>query len=192
MQTHFPLFSSPIDLAHRYWRALLLPTDTAIDATCGNGKDTLRLAQLLTEGRVVGMDVQEEALIKTRQLLEENLSVDQLAHVELLLQSHVVFPPLKNVKLIVYNLGYLPGGDKKKTTQTESTLESFHNALALISPGGAISLTCYPGHEEGQREQAALLQEAKNLSSSQWNVCHHEWLNRPTSPSLLFIQKILV
>ena len=57
-------------------------------------------------------------------------------------------------KLIVYNLGYLPGSDKLLTTKTSSTLLSVEKALSLIAPNGAISITCYPGHEEGKKEEA--------------------------------------
>ena len=89
----FPLFQSPIDLAHQYWRQLLKPGDHAIDATCGNGKDTLTLAELLfshsLEGTLIGMDIQAEAIERTRALLrlphkrkraKAHFSVPSIAH----------------------------------------------------------------------------------------------------------------
>ena len=83
------------------------------------------------------------------------------------------FPKLAQqhpIRLVVYNLGYLPKGNKKLTTLTDSTLQSLENALALIQPGGVVSITCYPGHEEGAKEEAALLQKVAQLSPSSWNV----------------------
>jgi len=189
MQARFPLFSTPIDLAHHYWKLLLLPTDTVVDATCGNGKDSLFLARLIPEGILIALDVQQTALDKAYQYLAENLSSEQLTRIKLLLQSHASFPPLARVKLIVYNLGYLPGGNKEITTQTATTLSSLQAALTLLAPGGAVSLTCYPGHPEGKREEEALLEVVKTLPSAEWNICYHQWTNRSTSPSLLFIQK---
>jgi len=94
------------------------------------------------------------------------------------------------VRLITYNLGYLPGGgDKSLTTKVETTVESVRKALKLIQAGGAISITLYPGHSEGQREETQLLSFIKKLTPLEWNCCHHQWLNRNKSPSLLFIQK---
>ena len=73
----FPLFSSHIDLAHHYWMQIVKKGDTVIDATCGNGKDTLILARLALDegqGRLIGLDIQSEALLRTKQLLCEHLS----------------------------------------------------------------------------------------------------------------------
>ena len=66
---HFPIFNSHLNLAHHYWERLLRPGDWAIDATCGNGNDTLKLAQILGEGGVIGIDIQQEAINKTEALL---------------------------------------------------------------------------------------------------------------------------
>ncbi len=194
MRTLFPLFSSHLDLAHAYWGRLLQQGDTAIDATCGNGHDTLKLAQLLSKGgHVIGLDIQPQAIFKTRQLLEANLSLAECSQVTLLEQSHTQFPDLSRacVRLIVYNLGYLPGSDKTIKTHTSTTLISVQAALELIAPGGVICITCYPGHKEGKEEQTALLAFVSSLPTPLWNICHHQWANSMTSPSLLLIQKQL-
>ncbi len=93
------------------------------------------------------------------------------------------------IKLVVYNLGYLPGGDKTKTTHVATTLQSLHQAQALLQKGGVISITCYPGHKEGAHEQNVILNHAARLPPKEWSCCHHMWLNRQQSPSLLLIQK---
>ncbi len=161
--------------------------------TCGNGKDTLALAQLIgEEGTLIGLDIQSEALAKTQALLEAHLSPKQLAKIHLFLQSHADFPPLahaQKIKIITYNLGYLPGGDKEITSKVESTLESVKKSLTLLAPQGVVSLACYPGHAEGQREEEALLQLLATLPSHEWDVSHQRWLNRPRFPSLILVQK---
>lgn len=196
MFQNFALFSTPIDLAHTYWKQLIEPGDSAIDATCGNGKDTLQLAKLISAaGMVIGLDIQKEAIDRTRALLEKELPPSQLSKIHLFLQSHEELPALAyqaKIKVIAYNLGYLPGGDKKITSQTSSTLESLKKSLSILTPGGAITIACYPGHEEGAREQEALLQALTLLPSSEWSICHHEWINRPLSPSLILIQNKLI
>lgn len=195
MCAQFPLFNTPIDLAHHYWKKILSNEDWAIDATCGNGKDTLALAQMIgSKGGIIGLDIQEIAIQNTRYLLESMLQKEQLPQIQLFTQSHASFPLEaldKPIRLIVYNLGYLPGGNKQITTLRSSTLESLRQALGLILEGGAISITCYPGHSEGEKELKDLLIFSTSLSTRDWNVCHHTWINRQKSPSLLIIQKKL-
>lgn len=191
MMRNFSLFQSHLDLAHNYWERLLQPGDWAIDATCGGGNDTLFLAEIIKkkgEGRVIAIDIQEEAIKRTQELLPRGL----ITKVHLFNQSHISFPSLaseKPIKLIVYNLGYLPKGNKQLTTQTSSTLQSVQKALDLIPPGGAVSITCYPGHPEGAIEEKALINMLGSLPSSHWNICFHTFPNRRAAPSLIFIQK---
>lgn len=95
-----------------------------------------------------------------------------------------------SVRLIVYNLGYLPsGGNKKITTQKSTTLKSLEKALVLLQPGGVISITCYPGHAEGAQEMEEVIAFAAKLPPSEWSCCLHHWLNRNKAPALLLIQK---
>lgn len=180
------IFSPHLILAKKLWREHLRPGDGAIDATCGNGNDTLFLSELLSahpESYVYGYDLQSAAIESTRKLVPSE-------RVRLFRQSHETFGPLPHPpRLIIYNLGYLPKGDKSIVTQTASTLKSVGEALSILAEGGALSITCYPGHDEGQKEEAALLDFLAKLPSSSWQVQHHRWLNRPRSPSLLWILK---
>ena len=187
--THAP----HLTLAKSYWRAHLKPGDIAIDATCGNGHDTLFLSQLILSdpsSAVFSFDIQPEAIQNAEQLLRRHLSPDHFRRVLLHRRSHLelnTVPLPFSPRLIVYNLGYLPGGNKALTTKMASTLDSVKLSLALLADDGAISITCYPGHQEGEKEEQALLQFAESLASQSWEVCHHRWLNRPRSPSLLWI-----
>jgi hypothetical protein len=177
-------FSPHLKLAKEYWREHLKSSDLAIDATCGNGNDTLFLTELCT---VIGLDIQVEALQNTEALLarsERRAILHRLSHEEI---DRLPLP--HSPHLIVYNLGYLPKGDKSITTQTKTTLISVQKSLELLAPGGALSITCYPGHEEGEKEEKALEEWATLLPSDRWLVAHHKWLNRKKAPSLLWIQE---
>lgn len=191
VKRQFPLFDSHLDLAQKYWENFLTLGDWAIDATCGNGHDTLLLSQLVgREGGVIGLDIQERAIEQTKILIKGQ--IENLNNTYLFCQSHELFPLLageKPIQLIVYNLGYLPHGDKEITTRLETTLISVRNACNLLPPGGMISLTCYPGHPEGFREEEALLDLSTSLCSQTWNICFHKWKNRKLSPSLFIFQK---
>lgn len=187
------IYKPHIQAAQRAWKQLLNDEDVVIDATCGNGHDTLFLARQ-SIGKLYAIDIQSQALIQTQSLLQASLSQEQYARVRFVHGCHSTFPQELNkesVKLIVYNLGYLPKGDKAITTQVETTVKSIENALKLIQAGGLISITCYPGHPEGQREEEAILNYATTLNPQQWSSHHQRWINRPLSPNLLFLQKTI-
>lgn len=186
---------SHLIMAHRTWEAIVMPGDLVIDATCGNGHDTLFLAKLaLTSqsGALFAFDIQPQALENTQRLVQTELPADLYSRIKIIRNCHSKFPEeilTKSVKLIVYNLGYLPGGNKNQTTMTNTTLESIASAQELIADEGLISVTCYPGHPEGKVEEEALLTYAASLDPRKWNCTHHRWLNRKNSPTLLFISK---
>jgi SAM-dependent methyltransferase len=168
-----------LSTAHTHWKQIIQPSDWVVDATCGAGLDSLILSQLA--GRLTCIDIQPKAIARTRRRL-----ADTSCNVEFYCQSHAQFPPhLASIRLFVYNLGFLPSGDRTIHTRMESTLTSCQNALPLLAPGGALSLMCYPGHPEGAREQAALLTWASQLSPDEWAITHLQF----HSPTLLLIKK---
>lgn len=195
MRSSFKLFQSHLDLAHHHWRNLLQEGDLALDATCGNGHDTLVLARsILTEtsGRLWALDIQEEALKEAQHRLKTHLSPALYERISWHLGCHSTFPPsipVGTLQLIVYNLGYLPKGNKGRTTLATSTLMSLTAAFPLLKPGGMVSITCYPGHPEGLLEQEKILTFLSSLPPDEWSVCHHQWINRSQAPSLLLVQK---
>ncbi len=197
MRPNFPLFQSHLDLAHSYWEHNILLGDTVIDATCGNGNDTLKLAQLAIKndrGHVYAIDIQSSAIDNTKRLLANQLTTEQMQRINFITGSHINMPKelLPNsTKLIVYNLGYLPGGNKLLTTKSGTTVASVIEAQKILIAGGVISITCYPGHPEGSIEENALLQFSEQLPSRLWSCCYHRWTNRNQAPSLLIIQKAL-
>ncbi len=173
-----------LTFAHKLWKEHLKPGDRAIDATCGNGYDTLVLSKIGLSHLYV-FDIQENAIKETKNRvgIKKNISYH--------LGCHSTFSGVeKPVHLIVYNLGYLPGGDKSLTTCAETTLKSLENGLELLTPEGLISLTLYTGHNEGKREEKAILAQVAQLSPKKFQVSHHRTLNRSQAPSLLLIKKI--
>lgn len=176
---------SHLELAKEYWKKIVKSGDTVIDATLGNGNDLVYLAGLLKgQGRLIGYEIQSAALKKTQEKIEF-LQEEEQKIIELRLQSHEAFAEEK-AALIVYNLGYLPGSDKKITTQTASTIKSLKCAINIAS---CISIMCYPGHTEGSREEKEVLKFVKSLSPSLWDVWSHRRVNQPKSPLLVFLKR---
>ncbi len=159
--------ASLTDQAQQLLQAKLSPGDIAIDATAGNGHDTLFLAQQVgSSGRVFAFDIQQLAIDETRQRLEKH---NMLARVDLLKESHAYLSrhiPAElhqKISLIMFNLGYLPGSDKSCITMTETTLSALTQAMQLLRPDGLLSIMLYPGHTGGDRETKAVLEWADQL-----------------------------
>ncbi len=178
-------------LSHLFLKDRVKPGDRVADATCGNGHDTLFLARLVGEGgKVWAFDIQEEALANTRMLLEE---AGCLARVELVAAGHerladFVEGPLKAA---AFNLGYLPGGDKRVVTQPDETIAALEQAAGLIMAGGVITVCIYTGHPGGAEEGEAVEKWAAALPPEEFNVWLSRQINRPSSaPYVLLVEKV--
>lgn len=190
MRSLFPLFSTPLDGTKILWNEIIQKGDYVLDATCGGGYDSLALAQFLEQkggGNLFCIDMQEEAIARTRLLLDKNFPNTSIHFLQ---QSHTELPSYP-WKLIVYNLGYLPRGNKALTTQASTSIISVKKALALLIPGGVVCITCYPGHEEGAQEERALEAYLSSLPPQEWCITHTQWNNRHKAPSLFLIQRAI-
>lgn len=144
----------------------------------------LFLADLVgVNGHVFGFDIQQEAIDTTTQLLTEKHVADQ---VTLLRESHAnmaeLLPQQTEIKAAIFNLGYLPGGDKTITTLAGSTLKAIDAALSLLTVGGIVILVIYHGHPEGQTEKSAVLHYAEALSQEQFHVLEYRFINQRNNP----------
>ena len=166
------------------------PGDSVIDATMGNGHDTLFLCQLVGErGRVYAFDVQEKAVESTKKRLEE-AGVLSRAALFCIGHEHMAEKVTQPVSAAVFNLGWLPGGDHSVTTRWETTRQAVESALALLKPWGVLVICAYPGHAEGSREREALAAFLSALPPQRFNVLHQKFLNAgPGAPECFVIQK---
>lgn len=178
--------------AQAAWAQVLRPGDTAVDATCGNGHDTLFLAQAVgPTGAVHAVDIQEAALVSTRARLEAGLAPQQRpATLALHRACHSRLQELvgSNVaRVVAFNLGYLPSGDKALTTNAATSVAAVEAALEVVVPGGLVSILAYIGHPGGLQEYEAVKGLIAELSPSYWVVTETRLLNRPTAPILLLL-----
>ncbi len=181
------------ELAHLFLRLNVKEGDRVIDATAGNGVDTLFLADLVGKsGHVYAFDIQRDALSITGNKLIENGIGDR---VTLIHDNHekLGLYVKDQVAAVIFNLGFLPGGDKAKTTKSETTLNSLSKALPLLKGGGLAVLVLYPGHGEGKTEKDQLLNYCRKLSPREYNVLYLNLVNQPNEPpELLVIQRNLI
>ena len=149
---------------------LIKKEDIVVDATCGNGNDTLMLSKLAK--KIFAFDIQTEAINNTKRLLDKN----NVTNVTLINDSHEKIDGILNefsgkISLILFNLGYLPGGNKSITTNHKSTLKAIKNGLKLLNKKGRILVTCYP-HEEGKKESSEIIKYLNN-NHINYNIYHN-------------------
>ena len=146
-----------IEEAHRAVADVVRRGDVVVDATLGNGHDTLFLAQCVgSGGQVFGFDVQEEAIRSTVKRLAEAGIAESVC--QLYLESHAKMGEYvpEGVRAVMFNLGYLPGGDKVMITRVDTSLAAVARALGLLAAGGVMTVMCYPGHAGGGEEALAV------------------------------------
>ncbi|WLD92450.1 class I SAM-dependent methyltransferase [Alkalihalobacillus sp. AL-G] len=162
------------------------PGDIVIDATVGNGHDTVFLADLVgPSGRVYGFDIQEDAILSTNRRLTEKGSYDR---VSLFLESHANVKTAipedvhGTIKAAIFNLGYLPGSDKQVITRSDSTIHAIKELFDILTAGGLIVLVVYHGHEGGKEEKEALLSYLSSLDQKKAHVLHYQFINQKNDP----------
>ncbi|HET6423373.1 MAG TPA: class I SAM-dependent methyltransferase [Planctomycetaceae bacterium] len=149
--------TSLTEIAHR--EARVGTGDIVIDATAGNGHDALFLARTVgPRGKVYAFDIQREALDRTAaRLAEAGISHVQLVHGDHAHLRDLVEPQHHGeIAAVMFNLGYLPRGDKTIITRAASTIAAIQAAMRLLRDGGTITILAYPGHAGGEEELAAV------------------------------------
>ncbi len=181
-----------LDLAHQFLRAHVRPGDTVIDATCGRGNDTKLLCELTGEnGRVIGFDIQQDAIDSASALLDENG-----LHAELHLDSHAnmeQYAAPESVSCIVFNFGWLPRGSHEIFTHADSSIAALEAGLRLLKYGGWLVLCIYYGGVNGFSERDALTDYLSQLESRFYTVLQCSFPNRTGCPPFaVFVKKEIV
>ncbi|MTI95160.1 MAG: methyltransferase domain-containing protein [Firmicutes bacterium] len=177
-----------ISACHLHVAAVLKLGDSAVDATAGNGNDTLFLARLVgKQGVVHSFDIQQQAIDNTQALLhahslESQVRLHKQSHTEM---SKYLMPG--TVGAVLFNLGYLPRGDKTLVTKPETTVIALNASISLLRPGGLVAIVTYSGHSGGEVEEQKVAEFCGALSSRDFSVLKLELINKPNSPPRLWL-----
>lgn len=191
------VFDDVLGFAKELTTRVLSPGSIAIDATVGNGHDTLFLARTVgSEGQVFGFDVQPQAIDRTRARLAEAEVLDRVTLIQSgheQMDRHLPSAAQKRVGAVMFNLGYLPGSDKSTITTPDTTLPALNHALRCLKPGGIITVVQYVGHPGGKEEAQAVDTWAETLDPQQGQVLSYRFVNqRNDPPRLLAIERKVV
>lgn len=182
-----------IPFAHALLEETVQPGDVMVDATCGNGHDTVLASKLTgTAGHVYACDIQQQAIEATKQLITkhelENVTFIQDSHANL--AKYLPADLFGKLTAAIFNLGYLPRSDKTIITTADSTIKAIELLLSYLKQGGRVVLVIYHGHEGGEEEKQAVMGLAKNLDQNQYEVLCYQFINQQNNPPfVLAIEK---
>ena len=174
-------------------RALLekaiTPGDSAVDGTLGNGHDTVMLANLVGEhGHIFGFDIQETAVVNSQLRIKENGLEDRVTFYQIgheHIKESIPRGYHGEITAAIFNLGYLPGGDKSIVTQPETTISAIDQLMDIMAPEGIIILVVYHGHPEGAVERDILLQYVRNIDQKKAHVLQYNFINQANQPPFI-------
>ena len=184
------------EFAHKFIEEQVKHGDICIDATAGNGNDTEFLCRLVgTTGRVYAFDIQKEALEHTASRLREN-GLEERA--TLLLCGHEYLNETiekewkkqeeqggkEEISCVLFNFGYLPGGDHTLGTKAKTSVCAIEQGLKLLKKGGMMSLCIYSGGDTGFEERDTILEYVRTLDSRKYLVICSSWYNRENHPPI--------
>lgn len=177
-------------LLHDFLNSALTEGDIVVDATAGRGRDTLFLAQCVgASGKVYAFDIQQAALTETKGLL---LAHDMAERVQLFGLDHARMGEMvqEKIQAVIFNLGYLPGGDHHIVTQPESTMKGIQAGLTLLKKSGVLVLTVYRGHSGALAEAEQVHKFLSSLPKKEFSVLEGHYINQgDNSPYWVIVQK---
>jgi hypothetical protein len=182
---------SLINIAHQQISESLKPGDLAIDATLGNGHDALYLKSLVgTTGRVFGFDIQLAAITATQANSAGATGLTLIHASHALMAENIPVQHHGYIKAIMFNLGYLPGGDKSIITQTDSTISALNVATELLAVDGIMTIMAYPGHPGGDLETEQIESWCELLDHSHFSYqIRYSTVTKATAPRLFILRK---
>jgi 16S rRNA C1402 N4-methylase RsmH len=167
----------------------------AVDATVGNGYDAQFLAHRVgPKGKVLGFDVQKAALAGARELLKFVGSIDR---VSLIHDSHSrladYLPAGAAIEGAMFNLGYLPRGNRQIITQPETTVMALRSVLEHLADRGRVTVLVYRGHEGAVPEYQEVRLFLEQLPDEKWLIEElASTSDSPIAPRLFRIKKRLI
>lgn len=179
------ILKNALNLSHYYIEKVVRTGDYVIDATTGKGRDTIFLSSLVCEnGKVFSFDVQKQAIEIAKLNIKESTN-----NIEFINDGHENIDKYVNeeVSAVMFNLGYLPGGDHNIKTQFETTWIAIQKSMNILKKNGLISIVVYYGKDSGFDEKNKLDIEITKIDSKHFSVLRLEFVNQINCPPYLYL-----
>lgn len=160
------------------------PKSVIVDCTLGNGHDSAFIASRYPKTKLYGLDISQEAIAKSKELLKEFTNIEILQHSHDKLDSL----DLSEVSLFIYNLGYLPNANEHSQTNYQTTISSLKQALKLLKVKGGIVITLYQGHDSA-KEYNFVYNFIENLDKKTWIAMSYKPVNLSQAPCVVVIER---
>lgn len=155
--------------------------------TAGNGNDSKFILDKKNPKILYAFDIQKLSQERCQKL------IGQRENFKFILDDHKNIEKYieEKIDLFIYNLGFLPRGNKSITTNYKSVIKSLESALSLLNKNGLILITFYPGHEAGKNEALYVGDFLKNLDQKKFQLIKYEFFNQINNPPFLIsIRKV--
>ena len=178
---------SILNRARQKMQENLKEKDLVIDATTGNGKDSLFLLEIIKQGYLFGFDIQKKAIENTNNLLKQKYKNYKLFNIGHENMKETLKEYKNRISLIIFNLGYLPKSTSTIMTNYKTTIKAIKDGLELLNNKGHIIITIYPGTKTGNQESIKIKEFLKKQK-----IKYQEYRNTENkeAPYLIELKKI--
>lgn len=168
------IYNNTKTLVESFMKNKIPNSKICVDMTFGNGNDSYTMLSINENIEVYGFDIQQSCINNARKI--DNLQVIN--------DSHLHFDNYINDKIdfAVFNLGYLPGGDKNITTDYDTVIKTLKKLLKVMNIEGQIVITFYPGHKPGHEESINIIKFLQKLNQKEFNVIRYDFINQINNP----------
>lgn len=181
------IINNPVKLSHYLIENRVKNNIRACDMTAGNGNDSKFILDKKNPKILYAFDIQKLSQERCQKL------IGQRENFKFILDDHKNIEKYieEKIDLFIYNLGFLPRGNKSITTNYKSVIKSLESALSLLNKNGLILITFYPGHEAGKDEAFYVGIFLKNLDQKKFHLIKYDFYNQiNTPPFLISIRKL--
>lgn len=180
------LFKNTVEITDYYINLFKDKIINAVDMTIGHGNDIYKIARTVdSESEILGFDISEIAVENTKKLLNEfkeyNIKVIKDSHENIIQYTN------KKLDLIIYNLGYLPKGNKNITTDYKTVITSLKYVLNALNISGIIIMTFYPGHINGKLESIEIEKFLSKINQKNYNILKYDFINQINNPPYVVV-----
>lgn len=177
---------SMVAISHDFLKPALHKQARAIDATLGQGQDTLFFLKARA-ARIAAFEVQADVAARTMERIgSSKVQVYLTGHEHM--QESLPSDWVENTDAILFNFGYCPHENPQIQTRPKTSLEAVQQALTMLKVKGRMALVFYP-HEDWEEESALIEDFLMTLDPHVFAIQKVIQLNAKKAPFVVCLEK---